>query len=123
MKFRDAALFALRLIIAWIFFRASYVKWDFWHAAPPGVSDGMANFLKLLSIVEPICALALVTGWFTRWAAAGLAIIVLSAASIMHHADRHLHDTVRTGLSYNLVILAGVIVLIAFGAGRWSVDN
>jgi uncharacterized membrane protein YphA (DoxX/SURF4 family) len=60
----------------------------------------------------------------TRWAAAGLSIIMVGAiffARFTLHAG--LFTTPQgTGLDYNLLILVGCTALIAFGAGRWSVD-
>jgi uncharacterized membrane protein YphA (DoxX/SURF4 family) len=60
----------------------------------------------------------------TRWAAAGLAIIMVGAiffARLTMHAG--LFTTPQgTGLDYNLLILAGCIALTAFGAGDWSLD-
>jgi uncharacterized membrane protein YphA (DoxX/SURF4 family) len=60
----------------------------------------------------------------TRWAAAGLSIIMVGAiffARLTLHAG--LFTTPQgTGLDYNLLILASCIALIAFGAGGWSLD-
>lgn len=80
--------------------------------------------LKFLSIVEPLGSLALLLGVLTRWTAAGLGIIMVGAiffARLTLHAG--LFTTPQgTGLDYNLLILAGCIALIAFGAGGWSLD-
>jgi putative oxidoreductase len=88
------------------------------HVRPP------AERLRFLSIVEPLGSLALAFGVLTRWAAAGLGIIMVGA---IYYARTSLHAGVftgpqGTGLDYNLLILAGCIVLVAFGAGGWSVD-
>jgi putative oxidoreductase len=89
-----------------------------------GMSATLLNVVRFLSIVEPLGALALVLGFLTRWAAAGLGIIMVGA---IYYARTALHAGVftspqGTGLDYNLLLLAGCIVLIAFGAGGWSVD-
>jgi putative oxidoreductase len=80
--------------------------------------------MKFLSVVEPLGSLALVLGVLTRWAAAGLSIIMVGAilfARLTLHAS--LFTTPQgTGLDYNLLILASCIALIAFGAGGWSLD-
>jgi putative oxidoreductase len=84
----------------------------------------LQNVLRFLSIVEPLGGVALLLGVLTRLAAAGLGIVMVGAiffSRLVLHAG--LFTTQRgTGLDYNLLILAGCIALIAFGAGGWSVD-
>ena len=70
-RIQETALLALRVIVAAIFLYAGYAKWGFWSAAPEGMSAGMVNLVKFLSIVEPLGGMALVAGFLTRWAAAG----------------------------------------------------
>jgi putative oxidoreductase len=123
-KAQDAALLVLRLVVAAVFLYAGSAKWPFWSTPPEGMSSLLLNVMKFLSIVEPLGSVALVLGFLTRWAAAGLAIIMVGAiffARLTMHAG--LFTTPQgTGLDYNLVILAGCIALSAFGAGGWSVD-
>jgi len=123
-KVQNTALLVLRLIVAAVFLYAGSAKWPFWSAPPEGMSIVLLNVMKFLSIVEPLGSLALVLGVLTRWAAAGLGVIMVGAifyARLMLHAS--LFTTPQgTGLDYNLLILAGCIGLIAFGAGDWSVD-
>lgn len=123
-KLQNIALLVLRVITATIFVYAAYAKLPFWSAAPEGISVGMANFLKFLSIVEPLGAVALVVGFLTRWASAGLAIIMVGAIFFLRFAMQVGFFTTPqgVGLDYNLLILGGCLVLVAFGAGRWSVD-
>ena len=121
---QDTALLVLRLVVAAVFMYAGTAKWPFWSAPAEGMSATMLNIVRFLSIVEPLGSLALVFGVLTRWAAAGLGIIMVGA---IYYARTTLHAGVftgpqGTGLDYNLLILAGCIVLVAFGAGGWSVD-
>ena len=121
---QDTALLVLRLVVAAVFLYAGTAKWAFWSAPVEGMSASLHAIVRFLSIVEPLGALALVLGVLTRWAATGLGIIMVGAifyARLTLHAG--LFTTPQgTGLDYNLLILAGCIVLIAFGAGVWSVD-
>jgi putative oxidoreductase len=123
-KTQDTALVLLRLVVAAVFLYAGSAKWSFWSAPPDGMSVVLLNVMKFLSIVEPLGSLALVLGVLTRWAAAGLSIIMVGAiffARLTLHAG--LFTTPQgTGVDYNLLILASCIALIAFGAGGWSVD-
>lgn len=121
---QDAALLVLRLVVAAVFMYAGTAKWPFWSAPAEGMSVTLLNVVRFLSIVEPLGSLALIFGVLTRWAAAGLGVIMVGAIFYARHA---LHAGVftapqGTGLDYNLLILAGCIALIAFGAGGWSVD-
>jgi putative oxidoreductase len=123
-KIQDTALLVLRLVVAAIFLYAGSAKWPFWYAPPEGVSVVLLTVLKFLSIVEPLGGLALVLGVLTRWAAAGLGIIMVGA---IFFARLALHAGIFTspqgaGVDYNLLILAGCVALLAFGAGGWSVD-
>ena len=122
-KFQETALVMLRLIVAAIFLYAGYAKWSFWNAPPEGMPAGMVGLLKFLSIVEPLGGVALVVGFLTRLAATGLAIIMVGAIVIMQFS---MHVGFMTeqgpGWAFPLMILGGCLVLIAFGAGRFSVD-
>lgn len=123
MTFQDAALFVLRLIIAAIFLYAGYAKLTFWSAPPEGMPTGMVNLIKFLSIVEPLGGLAIAIGFLTRWAAAGLAIIMVGAIFIMQFMMGVGFSTAQgPGWDFPLAILGGCLVLMAFGPGTWSVD-
>ena len=121
---QNTALLVLRLVVAAIFLYHTSAIWPFWSAPPKGLSVMLLNVLKFLSIVEPLGAVALLLGVLTRWAAAGLGIIMVGAiffSRLALHAGLFTSQQ-GTGLDYNLLILAGCIALIAFGAGGWSVD-
>src|SRR5918998_1879072 len=110
---QDTALLVLRLVVAAIFLYAGSAKWPFWSAPPEGMSVVLLNVLKLLSIVEPLGSLALLLGVLTRWAAAGLGIIMVGAIFFGRLTlQAGLFTTPQgTGVDYNLLILAGCIVL------------
>lgn len=122
-KFQELALLILRVTVAAIFLHAAYVKLPFWAGTPEGVTAGTATLMKFLSIIEPLGALAVLFGFLTRWAAAGLAIIMAGAIFILQFS-MHVGFATPAGPGWNfpLSILAGCIVLASFGAGRWSAD-
>ncbi|KKQ52062.1 MAG: DoxX [Parcubacteria group bacterium GW2011_GWD2_38_11] len=124
-NFRDATLLILRLVVAAIFLFAAYAKLSFWSVAPAGIPEAMVNLTKFLSVVEPLGAAALIVGFLTRWAASGLAIIMIGAIVILRLTMQTNFFTAQTGtgLDYNFLILGSCIALIAFGAGRWSIDR
>ncbi len=121
--FQNKALLIMRLIVATIFIYAAYAKLFFWSGTPEGMSSGMIMLMKFLSIVEPIGALALIIGWLTRWAATGLAIIMVGAIVVTQFVMQIGFATpTGPGWSFPLMILAGCLVLMAFGPGQWSID-
>ena len=123
-KVQDIALLVLRVVVAAIFLYAGSAKWPFWSASPEGMSVVLLNITRFLSVVEPLGSVALLLGFLTRWAAAGLGVIMVGAiffARYTLHAGLFTGPQ-GTGLDYNLLILAGCIALLAFGAGAWSVD-
>src|SRR5574341_826868 len=122
-KRQEIALLAVRVIIAAVFLYAAYAKLPFWSETPKGVSAVMANLAKFLSIVEPLGAVAILVGFLTRWAAAGLTMIMVGAIFVTQFVVK-IGFATPTGPGWNfpLVVLAGCIVLVAFGAGRLSMD-
>lgn len=124
-KFQDASLLGLRLIIAAIFlYVGGYGKLFIWSTPPEGMPTAMLLLMKFLSIVEPIGAVAIAVGFLTRWAAAGLAIIMVGAVGFLKLMLQSAWFTGQqgSGIDYVLLILVGCLVLMAFGAGSWSVD-
>lgn len=121
---QEAALVVLRLVVAAVFLYAGIAKLPFWSAPMEGMSPLMHTLVRFLSIVEPLGAVALLAGFLTRWAAAGLGIIMVGAVFFSRIT---MHTPVFTGqkgagLDYNFLLLAGCLALLAFGAGRWSID-
>lgn len=123
-KYQNAALLILRVILAAIFLAAAYYKLPFWSGPVEGVSAGMTNLIKFLSIVEPLGALAVLVGFLTRLAAGGLAIIMVGAIFVMQFM-MGIGFTTPTGAGWNmpLMVLAGCVVLVAFGSGQWSLNT
>ncbi len=123
-KFQDGSLFVLRFIVGAIFLYAAYGKWGVLPAGAAGMSGGMVGLLWFLTIVEPLGGVALLAGFLTRWAAAGLAIIMVGAIAFLRFAmgTSVFTSQTGTGLDYNLLILGCCVALMAFGAGKWSLD-
>jgi putative oxidoreductase len=87
----------------------------------------MAILLAIASIVVEIGAgIALIVGFKTRWAAAALVAFTLAAAMLFHNywvlpADKQLLQQIM--FLKNLAITGGLLMLVAFGAGAWSIDG
>lgn len=87
----------------------------------------MPEVLAALSIVVELGAgIALVIGFKARWAAAALAVFTLLAAVLFHNywvlpADKQMMQQIM--FLKNLAVVGGLMMVMAFGAGAWSVDR
>ena len=76
--------------------------------------------------VELGLGLALLFGWKARWAALGLAIFVAIITPIFHNfwAAPVAQQMMQQQAFYkNMAVLGGLLILVAFGPGGWSVDG
>lgn len=123
-NFQNASLLILRIVTASIFYVAAYYKLPFWSEAPAGLSSFMLFTTRLLSIAEPLGATAVLVGFLTRWAAAGLIIILVGAIYVSQfmYGIGFVTPT-SAGWNFALAVLAGSFILLAFGAGKWSIDK
>ena len=99
-------------------------KWGMWQATPseqlPAV---MMWLLRALSIIEPITGVAMILGLFVPIGAANFALIMLGAIfvrSTQFGIPFIFPD--GPGWSYELLVLASVIILKKFGGGVMSLD-
>ena len=123
-NFQNIALLILRIITAAIFSVAAYYKFPFWSGAPEGMSGFLLFTTRLLSIAEPLGAIAVLSGFLTRLAAAGQIIILLGAIYVTQFVFGIGFVTpTSAGWNMPLAVLGGCIILAAFGAGRWSIDG
>ncbi|HET9823956.1 MAG TPA: DoxX family protein [Chitinophagaceae bacterium] len=122
-KYQNAALLFLRIVTAAVFYVAAYFKFPFWSHALEGISAFMLFVTRLLSIAEPLGATAILIGLLTRCAALGLIIILLGAIYVSQfvYGIGFVMPT-SPGWNFALSVLAGCIILGAFGPGKWSFD-
>ena len=122
--YQNSGLLILRIITAAIFYVAAYYKFPFWSGAPEGTPPFMLFTTRLLSIAEPLGATVVLVGFLTRWAAAGLIIVLLGAIYVSQFVYGIGFVTPTSpGWNFPLAVLAGCLILTAFGAGKWSIDN
>lgn len=99
---------------------------------------GVAGFIASKGIPMPEVAAALaiaaelglglllLVGWQARWAALGLAVFVAVITPIFHNfwampeAQKMMQ---QQAFFKNVAVVGGLLVVTAFGAGRWSLDG
>jgi putative oxidoreductase len=117
----DWSLVVLRLVIGAIFLYHGISKWQMHDA------DTVFSILK---IAEPLGGLALIVGALTQWAALGLSVIMIGAiymkASGFGQSTLNFSGTFSPqggmGWEFEIVVLAGCLVLLFIGAGKLSID-
>lgn len=125
-RLQNSVLLFLRIVIAAAFLVAGYAKLPFWSMDP--AASGMPLWLfyltLFLSIAEPIGAVAILLGFLSRTAAICLGIIMVGAILVSQFMmGMGFMTATGAGWSYPLTILAGCLVLVAFGVGDWSIDR
>jgi len=119
-----------RVLIAWLFIPSGYAK----IAGFDGVAASIAA--KGLPLPE-VCAviaiavelglgLLLLVGWRARWAALGMAIFLAVITPIYHNywaAPEAQQRAQKQNFNKNIAVLGGLLVITAYGAGRWSLDG
>ena len=85
------------------------------------------QLLAMMAIaIELGAGLAIAFGWMTRWAALAMVIFLIVITPIFHAfwnvpADQAMTQSIN--FMKNLSILGGMLLLWAFGPGRFSVDE
>lgn len=119
-----------RILLAWLFVPAGWAK----IAGFAGTAGYIAS--KGLPLPEVAAAIAiaaelglgllLLVGWQARWAALGLAIFVAVITPLFHNywampeAQQMMQ---KQAFDKNLAVVGGLLVVAAFGAGRFSLDG
>jgi putative oxidoreductase len=127
---QDSLALVGRVLLAWLFVPAGWGK-IFGFA-------GVAGYIASRGVPLPeVCAaiaiaielglgLLLLVGWQARWAAIGLAVFIAVITPIFHNywampeAQQMMQ---KQAFDKNLAVLGGLLVVAAFGAGRFSFDS
>ena len=124
--YSDWSLLVLRLIVAATFLAHGKTKWAMWNTKPSDqMPASMLNIMRLLSICEPLGAVALIVGFLTQLAALGLTIIMLGAINLKVNKMKAPFAVTRDkpGWEFELLIVGGTIVLFFSGAGIYALDH
>jgi putative oxidoreductase len=122
-KLYDALDLLGRILLSAIFLFDAWTEINNWN----GTAGYIASFGVPPLLLFPTFALHLggglliVIGWWTRLAALGLALFCISTALIFHHQFGDANEAIQ--FWKDLAIAGGFLVLVAHGAGRYSMDR
>ncbi len=119
-QYSDWGLLALRLAVAAIFWAHGTSKFGAWKQP----AKGMNGMMRLLSICEPLGALAMLLGILTQPAAFGLALVMLGAIYFkITKWNLPFSSSEKSAWEFDLLILASCLLLLFTGAGALSLDR
>ena len=115
----------LRLSLASIFFVHGTSKWGMWEMQPSEQAPAMMiAMMKILSVVEPLGALALILGVCTTFASMGLSVVMFGAINIkMDSLHLQFMEQQSTGWELEFMVLTALISLMILGPGTISLDH
>lgn len=121
-SYSDWGLLALRLALGAVFVVHGKAKLGMWKTQPnEQMKAPMISLMKLLSVAESLGGLALIIGVWTEAAALGLGIIMLGAIYFkMKVWKAPFKADNATGWEFDLVLLAGNLVLLTSGPGVYT---
>ena len=127
---KDVAALLGRVLLALMFVWAGYGKIT-GYAGTAGwmASSGMPMvglLLPLAILIELGGGIALIVGFKARWVALALAGFTLVASLIFHNFWAMTGDAVMTNTLFfykNVAVIGGMLMVFAFGPGRFSVDR
>jgi putative oxidoreductase len=126
---RDFAALAGRILLAATFAVSGYGKiHSFAGTAAFMASRGlpMTDVLLVLAILAELGGgLAIIIGWKTRWAALAIIVFTAVATAVFHNfwavaPEQAMMQQIQ--FMKNLSIIGGMLLLVAFGPGRYAVD-
>lgn len=119
-----------RLLLAYLYLPAGISKIGGFagtagHLASKGLPLPEAG-AALAIVVEVLGGLMLALGWGTRWAAIALALFTLAAGVMFHNwwaMPANMQRLQKIIFDEHIAIVGGLLVLAAFGPGRYSVEG
>lgn len=122
--YSDLGLLGLRICVAAIFLKHGLMKQGVWKKKPSAQEPAsMLAIMKILSIAEPLGAIAVLFGFMTQLAAAGLAIIMIGAIWTKIKVWKiPFYAKDNTGWEFDFMILGACIALICIGPGSLSLE-
>ena len=128
--YESLAMFVGRIFLALIFVVSGVGK----ITGYAGTASYMASkglplvdvLLPLTILIELGGGLLLALGWKARWAAAAILLFLIPTTLIFHQfwgIDPKLAQMQKIHFLKNVAIMGGMLMVLAIGAGAWSVDR
>jgi putative oxidoreductase len=127
---KDLAALIGRILLAVMFVLSGYGKLTGFDGAVGYISSKglpMPQVLAAIAIlIELGGGLAIIIGWKTRWAALAFIVFLIVITPIFHNfwavaADQMMGQQIN--FMKNVTVLGGMLLLLGFGPGRYSVDK
>lgn len=124
------ASLAARILLALIFIQSGFGKLTALEATAGYIASKGLPMPQVLAAgaaaVELLGGILLVVGWKARWAAAAIFAFLVPTTYFFHNPlgvppDQARMETIQ--LMKNLAIMGGMLMVIAFGPGGWSLDG
>jgi putative oxidoreductase len=119
-----------RVLVAWLFIPSGYGKIAGFSGVAASIAAQGVPFPEVCAAIaiaaELGLGLMLLVGWQARWAALALAIFLAVITPIYHDywaAPEAQQRVQKQSFDKNIAVLGGLLVITAFGAGRWSLDG
>ena len=119
-----------RILLAGIFVTSGFQKISGFEGTAGYIASKGLPLPQVLAAVTILVELGggilLVIGWKARWAALVIAVFTLLAAILFHNYWAMTGDDVmpnRINFWKNISIVGGMLMVFAFGPGRYSVDR
>jgi len=119
-----------RVCLAWLFVPAGWGKIAGFSGTAAYVASAGLPFPPLMAAIALVIELAgglmLLIGYKARWAAAALALFTATAAFGFHNywsmpPEQQMMQKIN--FNKNIAIFGGLLFVVAFGAGRFSLDG
>jgi putative oxidoreductase len=127
---RDIVALVGRVLLGFMFVMSGFGKLTGFAGASGYIASKGLPLPDLLAagavLVELGGGLALILGWKARWAALALAIFSVLAGILIHNfwaaaPDQAMNQQIH--FMKNLTIAGGMLMVVAFGAGRFSLSR
>jgi putative oxidoreductase len=126
---QNSAALAGRVLLAVIFVLSGFNKiGGFAGTAGYMTSMGLpfASFLLVLTIAMELGGgLLLIAGWQTRWVALAFFLFLIPVTLVFHTASHNPAEAQNQMIHFlkNVSIMGGMLHVVAYGAGAWSLDG
>jgi len=124
-SYDDIGLLALRLALAAIFWVHGTSKLAMWKMQPSEqLPAPMLRVMRLLSVCEPLGAIAMVLGFLTQLASVGFIIIMLGAINLKRGMFKQKFSMGQAvGWEFEFLIALASLALVFLGPGAYALDR